>query len=332
MLNADEQIYMRYGGRDSQSPDTYHNLSSLELAAKQGLELHRQYQEGSLKKIERPKPLFPREIPLLVERTFARNQCVECHLIGDFQNLHREQDGTLDKLMHLYRSPDIKTIGIYLDVPKGLVVKEARDAVAAAGMKPGDRIEMRSPLGMFVLRQPPRVLAQPGGLQAGPAGLGVRVRVPRQHFVADEVLDERQGPAAGGVVGVRHSPNPEWPGHGPREIEDQVSYPLALELKGVAGVRVVRSSSDVGFSSISVIFEDDTSIDVARKRVGIALRGDFHIHALLAHQRVVKFNVAGEAETVGWKHGDALAFLRGEHRLRRFVERSPERVELRTRG
>src|SRR5262245_47804563 len=46
----------------------------------------------------------------------------------------------------------------------------------------------------------------------------------------------------------------EWPGHGPREIEDQVSYPLALELKGVAGVRVVRSSSDVGFSSISATF------------------------------------------------------------------------------
>jgi len=140
ILNADEQIYMRYGGRDSQSPDTYLNLSSIELAAKQGLELHRQYQQGSLPKTERPKPMFPREIPLLVERTFARNQCVECHLIGDFQNIHRERDGTLDKMMHLYRSPDIKTIGIYLDVPKGLVVKEARGAAEAAGMKPGDRI------------------------------------------------------------------------------------------------------------------------------------------------------------------------------------------------
>ena len=79
-------------------------------------------------------------MPLLVERTFARRQCVECHLIGDFQNIQREQDGVLDKLTHLYRSPDIKTIGISLDVPKGLVVKEATGAVAAAGMKPGDRI------------------------------------------------------------------------------------------------------------------------------------------------------------------------------------------------
>ena len=48
-------------------------------------------------------------MPLLVQRTFAQHQCVECHLIGDFQNLQREQDGMLDKLTHLYRSPDIKT-------------------------------------------------------------------------------------------------------------------------------------------------------------------------------------------------------------------------------
>src|SRR6266540_6756153 len=46
IMNADEQIYMRYGGRDSKSPDTYLNLESLELAAKKGLELHRQYQQG----------------------------------------------------------------------------------------------------------------------------------------------------------------------------------------------------------------------------------------------------------------------------------------------
>ena len=140
LLNEDERIYMRYGGRDSVSPDTYLNVDSLELALKQGLELHRRYLKGDLQKTDPPKPLYPREMPLLVERTFARNACVECHLIGDFQNLQREQDGTLDKLATLFRSPDIKTIGIHLDVPKGLVVKEARGAAQAAGMKPGDRI------------------------------------------------------------------------------------------------------------------------------------------------------------------------------------------------
>lgn len=139
-LNSDEQIYMRYGGRDSESPDTYLNLNSLELALAQGLELHEQYKAGQLKKTERPHPLFAREIPLLVERTIARGSCVECHLVGDFQNLHREKDGTLDKITHLYRSPDLKNIGIQLDVPKGLVVKEAKGPAAEAGMKSGDRI------------------------------------------------------------------------------------------------------------------------------------------------------------------------------------------------
>lgn len=139
-LNADEQIYMRYGGRDSPSPDTYNSVESLQVALEQGLVLHQKYLRGELPKQERPKPRFPREMPLLVERTFARHQCVECHLIGDFQNIQRERDGVLDKLTHLYRSPDIKSIGISLDVPKGLVVKEVSGAVAAAGMQPGDRI------------------------------------------------------------------------------------------------------------------------------------------------------------------------------------------------
>src|SRR5438105_14797699 len=47
----------------------------------------------------------------------------------------------------------------------------------------------------------------------------------------------------------------EWMGHSPHEIEDQVTYPLSLDLQGLAGVRVIRSSSDFNFSMINVIFE-----------------------------------------------------------------------------
>ena len=139
-LNADEQIYFRYGGRDTQSPDTYNSLDSMRIALEQGLVLHKKYLNGELPGEQRPKPRSPREMPLLVARTFAQRQCVECHLIGDFQNIQRERDGVLDKLADLYHSPDIKSIGIQLDVPKGLVVKEATGAVAEAGMKAGDHI------------------------------------------------------------------------------------------------------------------------------------------------------------------------------------------------
>jgi hypothetical protein len=140
ILNADEQIYMRYGGRDPRAPDVYLSLDSLELALAKGLELHEQYKKGVLPKQPLPEPRYPREIPPLVERTFARRQCVECHLIGDFDLVHREETGRLDKLTDMFRWPDIRTIGIDLDVPKGLVVKQARGEVLAAGMSPGDRI------------------------------------------------------------------------------------------------------------------------------------------------------------------------------------------------
>src|SRR5690349_4777147 len=48
----------------------------------------------------------------------------------------------------------------------------------------------------------------------------------------------------------------DWPGHSPREIEEQITHPLSLSLEGLRGVRVVRASSDFNFSMISVIYED----------------------------------------------------------------------------
>jgi Cu(I)/Ag(I) efflux system membrane protein CusA/SilA len=59
----------------------------------------------------------------------------------------------------------------------------------------------------------------------------------------------------------------DWPGHGAQEVEDQVSYPLTVNLQGLAGVRVVRSQSAFGFSMIYVIFEDAVDQYFARTRV-----------------------------------------------------------------
>ncbi|HET7218608.1 MAG TPA: CusA/CzcA family heavy metal efflux RND transporter, partial [Vicinamibacterales bacterium] len=59
----------------------------------------------------------------------------------------------------------------------------------------------------------------------------------------------------------------DWPGHGPQEVEDQVTYPLTTNLQGLAGVRVVRSQSAFGFSMIYVVFEDEVDLYFARARV-----------------------------------------------------------------
>ncbi len=58
-----------------------------------------------------------------------------------------------------------------------------------------------------------------------------------------------------------------WPGHSPQELEDQVTYPVALQLQGVQDVRVVRSSSDIDYSLIHVILDDQVPIPVARQRI-----------------------------------------------------------------
>jgi Cu(I)/Ag(I) efflux system membrane protein CusA/SilA len=59
----------------------------------------------------------------------------------------------------------------------------------------------------------------------------------------------------------------EWPGHGPQEVEDQITYPVTVNLQGLAGVRVVRSQSAFGFSMIYVVFQDDVDLYFARSRV-----------------------------------------------------------------
>ncbi|HTK74990.1 MAG TPA: efflux RND transporter permease subunit, partial [Gemmataceae bacterium] len=59
----------------------------------------------------------------------------------------------------------------------------------------------------------------------------------------------------------------DWMGRSPREIEDQVTYPLSLKLQGLAGVRTIRSSSEFNFSMITAIFEDNVDFYFARQRV-----------------------------------------------------------------
>ena len=59
----------------------------------------------------------------------------------------------------------------------------------------------------------------------------------------------------------------DWTGRSPREVEDQVTYPLSSGLRGLAGVRSVRATSMFGFAIVTAIFEDDVDNYFARTRV-----------------------------------------------------------------
>jgi len=59
----------------------------------------------------------------------------------------------------------------------------------------------------------------------------------------------------------------EWPGRSPQDVEDQVTYPLTTALLGLPGVKTIRSSSMLGFSSIYAIFEEDIDFYWSRSRI-----------------------------------------------------------------
>lgn len=59
----------------------------------------------------------------------------------------------------------------------------------------------------------------------------------------------------------------KWSGKSPRDMEDQITYPLTTNLLGITGVKSVRGNSMFGFSSVYVIFEDDVDSQWARSRI-----------------------------------------------------------------
>ena len=59
----------------------------------------------------------------------------------------------------------------------------------------------------------------------------------------------------------------EWMGRSPKDIEDQISYPLTSSLLGIPGVRTIRSTSMFGMSFIYIIFEDGVEFYWSRSRI-----------------------------------------------------------------
>ena len=59
----------------------------------------------------------------------------------------------------------------------------------------------------------------------------------------------------------------EWSGRSPKDMEDQVTYPLSIALQAVPGAKNVRGKSMFGFSFVQVTFDDAVDFYWARSRV-----------------------------------------------------------------
>src|SRR5664279_1134371 len=59
----------------------------------------------------------------------------------------------------------------------------------------------------------------------------------------------------------------EWMGRSPKDIQDQISYPLTTALLGIPGVQTIRSTSMFGMSFIYIIFKDNVEFYWSRSRI-----------------------------------------------------------------
>lgn len=59
----------------------------------------------------------------------------------------------------------------------------------------------------------------------------------------------------------------EWLGRSPKDIEDQITYPLTIALQGIPGIKTIRSYSYFGFSSIYIVFKENIDFYWSRSRI-----------------------------------------------------------------
>lgn len=59
----------------------------------------------------------------------------------------------------------------------------------------------------------------------------------------------------------------EWMGRSPKDIQDQITYPLTTALLGIPGVKTIRSTSMFGMSFVYIIFKDGIDFYWSRSRI-----------------------------------------------------------------
>ena len=131
LLNADETVYGRYGGRDATDAEARISLKGLRYAMDRALEAHKN-----------PPPVAKPAKPVLAEQYDAAKShkgCVHCHNVNEFRRADAKKAGTWTRdSLWVYPLPE--NVGLTLDVDVGNRVKAvAKDSAAAkAGLAVGD--------------------------------------------------------------------------------------------------------------------------------------------------------------------------------------------------
>lgn len=134
-LNADEEIYGRYGGRDADDADSRQSLAGLKYSMLAALERHNDKQRP---RVQRKKPLLVRSL----QASGRFRGCIHCHNVKELQNDELKRIGQWSR-EKLWRYPMPENVGVTLEVDRGNVVKTVAEnsAAARAGLQAGDFLD-----------------------------------------------------------------------------------------------------------------------------------------------------------------------------------------------
>ena len=139
LMNADETIYGRFGGRDAKSADDRQSLAGLRHAMQAALATHRAGGKGIAPPRE-GKPLYVDDYPTAKQK--YRGGCIHCHQVAEIQREEAVKAGNWNRET-VWGWPLPENVGITLDVDRGNEVKEviAGSPANKAGLKAGDKLQ-----------------------------------------------------------------------------------------------------------------------------------------------------------------------------------------------
>lgn len=139
-MNAENQIYGRYGSRDEGSAEAGLSLKGLKYAMQQALAAYARRPAAAPKTgFAKSAALPDRPEKYPAARRLKADSCIHCHQVHNFQtHLAWSKKKWTKERMWLYPPP--KNVGLSLDVDQGDRVQKVfrGSAAAQAGLKPGD--------------------------------------------------------------------------------------------------------------------------------------------------------------------------------------------------
>ncbi|MBM4071449.1 MAG: PDZ domain-containing protein [Planctomycetes bacterium] len=130
-MDAEDKVYARYGGRDSENADNRQSLAGLRYTMQAVLATHRQQDKEFAPRSAKKSPV--------ASRRFGGRGCLHCHQVKERENATLSRADKWDQ-MHRYPLPD--NLGLLLEVDRGNIVKSTKEGspAAKAGLRQGDLI------------------------------------------------------------------------------------------------------------------------------------------------------------------------------------------------